>query len=523
MNVLQLVQGSDEWLKARSLFRTASEASAAAGCSKNIKRDDLLTMKKTRTAKEFSDWVQKNILDKGHDIEEQARPLAEAFIQKERGLDEVDAMLFPITATDDDGYLLASCDGLTDCRTIGWECKSWNKEKAELMRNGVLPECDKWQVVQQLVVTEAKEWLYTVTDGTEENTLHLWVSLEPGDATKLMAIWKQFDEDMERHEPKSAKPEPTAQHIDSLPAVIVELSGSVTNSNLPAFKQGVEQLLAQVPTELTSDQEFADAEAAAKAMKAGEKQLADAKKAALSRTADIEEVFRTIDDVADMLRQKRLQLEKLVKAEKEAKRLAVVTAAQQELAKHIEALTNSLGMTMPEVAADFGGVIKGKKTISSIQSAVNDELARAKIAANEQAEHLRTNLDTFNSLCPESLRGFLFADMQSLALKDPDAFTAIVQQRIAEHEAAVKAEAEAKAKAEAKQAEAPEPPPEQEPQPQLSELNLKSGSDVKQAAVTRTLEDALRTFCRTKNLGDQDAMELLDIVSHYQIDLSQAA
>ena len=73
--VHDLVQGSPEWHAFRLEHFGASEAAAMLGISTKVKRSELLRMKHTGNAKEFSDWVQENILDRGHQVEAMCRPL----------------------------------------------------------------------------------------------------------------------------------------------------------------------------------------------------------------------------------------------------------------------------------------------------------------------------------------------------------------------------------------------------------------------------------------------------------------
>src|SRR5471030_2306259 len=96
-----LVQGSDAWHQFRLEHHGASEAAAMLGLSTKTKRSELVRMKATGIGKEFTDWVQENILDYGHQVEALARPLVEAIIK---------ADLYPVTCSL--GALSASCDGL---------------------------------------------------------------------------------------------------------------------------------------------------------------------------------------------------------------------------------------------------------------------------------------------------------------------------------------------------------------------------------------------------------------------------
>ena len=110
-----LVQGSPEWDAFRLEHFGASEAAAMLGLTKKTSRGELLRMKHTGVAKEFSEWFQENVLDKGHRNEAAARPIVESMIGED---------LFP--ATYSYGKLSASCDGLTMDGEIAFEHKQYN-------------------------------------------------------------------------------------------------------------------------------------------------------------------------------------------------------------------------------------------------------------------------------------------------------------------------------------------------------------------------------------------------------------
>ena len=98
-------------------------AAAMLGLSKKTTRSELLRMKHTGTPKEFSDWVQVNILDYGHEVEAMARPIIEDLIGED---------LYPVTCSNEDtgGILSASCDGLTMGYDTAFEHKQWAAELA---------------------------------------------------------------------------------------------------------------------------------------------------------------------------------------------------------------------------------------------------------------------------------------------------------------------------------------------------------------------------------------------------------
>jgi len=498
MKTLALIQGSDIWKEARDGYRTASEASIVSGHSKNVKRDELIHMRATGTDQEFSAWFQKNILDKGHAVEAVSRPFAEKIIGEE---------LYPVTGIDDADYYLASFDGLTMAEDACWECKQWNAEKAASVRAGELPKQDYWQVVQQLVVSGADNCLYMVSDGTEEGSVFMWFELTDADRNMLDQIWLQFDQDLEAYkakleageiEPKKVAPAGTAP--DSLPTLRIELTGAVSTTNLPEFKERALAIIDDIKTELITDEDFSSADMAVKFLSKGEKQLEDAKSRALEQTASIDELFKTIDELKDAMRTKRLALDKLVKAEKENRRIAILTNAKQAMDKHVGDLEKAMeaqancSVSMPAINADFAGAMKGKKTISSLESAANDTLATAKIEANQIANIMRTNIAVLNE---QVEYGFLFSDYQQLLTKASDDLNAVVKSRIADHkEAQAKKEAEdrerirqeeaAKLKAEQdrKEAEAVNPEPEQP---------AKIGVDLAKPGADRTVQQVWTT------------------------------
>jgi flagellar biosynthesis GTPase FlhF len=78
--------------------------------------------------------------------------------------------------------------------------------------------------------------------------------------------------------------------------------------------------------------------------------------------------------------------------------------------------------------------MRNKKNIDSIRSAVNDELARAKIECKKVFDLLCANATAFDQHA--SKHKFLFNDIQHHMLKSAEDFAAIVIARIAEHEKA---------------------------------------------------------------------------------------
>lgn len=450
MNIHEVIQGSDDWQALRASCFTASEAPAMAGVSKYTSRSDLLKQKYTGEVPEVSP-AQQRLFDKGHATEAQARPIAEGIIGEE---------LYPCTATHDDHpWLLASFDGCTIMESIIWEHKMINDE-LRTATVGALPEHYKVQMDQQLAVSGAEKCLFMASDGTENDCNWFWYETTPERIASLMAGWEQFKADLEAYEPQEQKVAPQGEAPDKLPALTIQMTGGVQASNLPDFKAKALAMIEGIKTKLVTDKDFADADSTVKWLQKGEKQLEESKQRALEQTASIAELFDTIDELRETMWQKRLHLDKLVKAEKSNRRTEIERKAKEAFSDWLASLSQVVPIT---TNLDVAGAMKGKKTIATLQAAADDEVARAKIEAQQEAKRLADNKALIEQ--HQGDYAFLFSDWRDLIQKDADFIKLQVESRIAQHKEAeqkkldaererIRQEEAAKAKQEADEAEA---------------------------------------------------------------------
>lgn len=424
MKIHNVQQGTPEWHALRASHFTASEAPAMMGASKYQSRSDLLTMKKTGIVPEVT-AAQQNLFDLGHATEEMARPLVEELIGEE---------LFPIVGTS--GNLLASLDGATMLGDTLFEHKLWNDKVASQVRTGELDPHYYWQLEQQLLVSGAERVIFVCSDGTRSNFEHMEYRPVPGRAEQLIAGWKQFEEELADFVPQETKVEAVGLAPEQLPALRVEVTGMVKASNLDEFRRHALAVLGSINTTLESDQDFADADKTVKWCGDIEERLELVKQQILGQTTDIDQVFRTIDEISAQTRAKRLELNKMVESRKKSIREEIVIAAAKALQDHIDQINATLGgkIRMPKVPADFANAIKGKKTVASLKEAADTELARAKIEASRVGDGIRSNIASLNELA--RAHGFLFHDAQDLVLKANDDLVALIKTRISEHEEA---------------------------------------------------------------------------------------
>ena len=425
MQIHSLIQGSDAWHQFRLEHYGASEAAPMLGLSPKVKRNELLYMKKTGTAKEFSDWVQSNILDYGHEVEALARPLVEAMIGED---------LYPVTCSD--GMLSASCDGLTMSEDTAFEHKQWNEKLAAAVLDDELPDEFMPQCQQIMMVTKATRVIFTVSDGTPEKLVFMEVFPDPAWFNRIRAGWEQFEKDLADYQHVEVLPAAVATPALDLPALSIRVNGAISlQSNLVIFGDRLNAFIDGINKNPSDDQAFADCEAAVKVLQKAQDALEAAEASALAQTADIDDMRKTVAMYSELARTNRLMLEKLVKARKETIRIEIMQGGKDKAAEHIAGLNNRLGKPyMPTVPVDFAGVMKGKKSIASLRDAVDTELSRFKIDANAIADKIQHNLNTLRDIAGD--HKFLFADAAQIVLKANDDCTALIRLRIAEHKEA---------------------------------------------------------------------------------------
>lgn len=273
--------------------------------------------------------------------------------------------------------------------------------------------------------------IFTVSDGTDNKRVSCDIHPSTEWFERIQAGWDQFESDLKNYEHKefAEKPEPAA--IMQLPALSIQIKGEVIVSNLPQFKAAAETFIAEINTDLQTDEDFVNAEATVKFCDETEKKLESAKAAAIGQTASIDELMRTIDFIKESIRSKRLTLEKLVKTQKESIKTKIIDDAYKLCAEH----QSNIAAEFPRLnfaalanlsRQSFETACKNKRTLASLHNAVDTEVAAIKIKLDELARVLRKNLTHL----PEDLS--LFRDLQSIITKPEDDFKLLVESRLSE-------------------------------------------------------------------------------------------
>jgi putative phage-type endonuclease len=453
MKIHDLIQGNAEWLAHRAGTYNASDAPSMAGCSPYLSRNDLIKRIATGIEKEVDSATQR-IFDDGHRFEALSRPLAEKIVGED---------LYPVTGSAEFGLaraLGASFDGLTMMEDTAYEHKTLNDEiRAALPlegmnENATLPKLYRVQMEQQMMVSGARRVLFMASKWEQRHDesvcieeRHCWYYPDEALRAEILAGWKQLEADVAAYVPAVEVAEVVAAAQPTLPAVAVQVSGQIAvRDNLSVFGDALKAYIERINKQPESDQDFADLDATVKKLKEVEECLSASEANAIAQTGDVDALCRTINDLRELARQNRLTVEKIVKAEKENRKNAIIEGGRKALAAHISSLTDSLKrVQMPSVAADFNGCAKNLRTISSLQNAVDTCLANAKIEANQIADGIRYNLTTYDEIGAEFPQ--LFPDLAQIVTKAKDDFTSTVKLRISEHKEAERQRLEREAEA----------------------------------------------------------------------------
>lgn len=430
MNTHELTQGSAEWHAHRAAHFNASDAPAMMGCSAYKTRSQLLHELHTGLTLDIDAATQRRF-DDGHRFEALARPMAEAIIGDE---------LYPVVGTA--GRYSASFDGLTMDETTAFEHKTLNAELRACMGdegNGYsLPHQYQVQMEQQLMVSGAERVLFMASKWEGDQLieeLHCWYASDKNLRATIVAGWAQLEADLANYMMPAATPVLVAAAQATLPAVSVKLDGAIAViDNLEVFGLALTDYIGKINKAPTTDQDFLDLKSVVATLEKAEAALDAAENTALASIASVNQMQSVVGTLRALARQNRLLAEKIYKAENDRRKAEIIDGGKQAFAAHITAMNARLGKPyMPEIQGEFSSVAKNLRTLTSLQNAIDTELARVKIIANSEADKIDANLKTLRELGAE--HKFLFADAGQIVMKLPDDLTMLVKGRIAEHQA----------------------------------------------------------------------------------------
>lgn len=194
----------------------------------------------------------------------------------------------------------------------------------------------------------------------------------------------------------------------------VAVKGEVVSSNLPEFREAVTLFLSEVNRDLTTDEQFGQAEIDVKRLKTIEDGIASAKVKALADAETLRTLFDNLDEANEEVRKARLELENLVKRQKESVKAALVATALNKVdcAPHLR---------LKNYRERIEAAIKGKRTLDSMETALNQAVGMA----NEQIEKCRLVIEEWKKANDEDFP----PDFDALIITSPDIVRLELQRR----------------------------------------------------------------------------------------------
>jgi len=168
----------------------------------------------------------------------------------------------------------------------------------------------------------------------------------------------------------------------------IAAGGQLIASNLDEFKYQVLKVLSTIKTDLKTDQDFADAEKTIKYCKQLESTLNKAKYRLYQQSgiALVIDSFHIMDEAA---KGTRLALNKIIKHKKDSLKRLHIEAAAARVTGYIKGLNHDLPDDYhieipPRLNGELASAIKGLKTLSSMQNALDSVVLRYESDANQQ-------------------------------------------------------------------------------------------------------------------------------------------
>ena len=251
-----------------------------------------------------------------------------------------------------------------------------------------------------------------------------------------------------------------------LPEIKLNITGKA-ETNLADYKTKALEVIKAINTDLNTDNDFTVAKLNIKELKTAEENLKQLKIDSLKSVSSIYEAFALIDEITEKLRSTRLDLNRITTKREKERRIELVKDYITKYYQFIEQQFKLIPETILKYhdsathfyneSYDFDSAIKGKKSVSGCEKALDVELERVKLLIIEQTETINTNYKTFQVIAKD--KEHYFTNLVNLLKKPSSEFSTFVKLRLLEIEKAEREQQEKQAPQEQKTRE-PEPLPD---------------------------------------------------------------
>lgn len=208
--------------------------------------------------------------------------------------------------------------------------------------------------------------------------------------------------------------------------LVLKVTGEVQASNIKEFQKEALQHIANIKTELVTDQDFAEAKQVVKSCKVVEDRIANAVNQAVMSMETVAEIRTIAEKLRDKFRDTRLMLDKKVKSEEALRKSEITTGAVDEISKHLDASQVAHGFHV-----DIGAIndaIKNKRSLEKMKEAVAVEVDSQKQKIDDLEKLFLLNLTSIQNT--EKEYPGLFPDAKRLALSPEEVVQAQIESRV---------------------------------------------------------------------------------------------
>lgn len=423
MQVVHAEYFGEAHIKLRMQHICASEAPVIMGDSKFMSRAQLLRLKKSGVQRDVNEWTQK-IFDQGHHSEFECRPKMEKIC---------DFDLFPISGRRDlDGVpIFASFDGINfPLNSVHWEHKQFNEDKYNCILGGDISSLpDTWQLEFQMLVNGNNDCFYSCGNDPEKFS-HIIYEYNNEKRQKLVEAIKIFWDEVQNPEVEGEFYENNEKKsIESLPSIQISTHAVVSRSNLFDYEQAAINFIESLRSDLETDEDFALGESALRLMKDQREALKTAKHSIIKSSADIEAAVNKIEWLDSQFKNKITFYKSAIDQKKEKIKHCAIMSRKRDFEEYVLNKHKEISGYKVIYFCDLSSAIKNKKTMVSINNALDSALANAKSEYMILFNKVKSNIDIFE----EKSKGYggLFVDKNMIVNENSaEAVSAIVSARI---------------------------------------------------------------------------------------------
>ena len=223
-----------------------------------------------------------------------------------------------------------------------------------------------------------------------------------------------------------------------LPEIKLEITGKA-ETNLADYKTKALEVIAAINTKLNTDQDFTLAKTNIKEIKAAEDSLKQLKADSLKSVKSIYEAFALIDEIDTKLRVTRLDLNRVVTKREKERRDELIKEKLTKVNNFIDEIIGKMeyqSINFPSFEPMFSESIKGKKTITGCEKALNEALINAVDAIESKVSLVNFNYKTFQTLAKD--KEHYFNNIREWLTKSQSEFETLIKLKLLEIEKAEK-------------------------------------------------------------------------------------